>query len=139
LLASTGCGVDFTEEEQESEILKALSVSGDFSPSGALVLTVDYEQPYPALVNVSCDVLADTSAKRAERIVSHIMERPLEVNDNGGAVPEATPIAGSIEQEFQAPEQPGNYEVDCFTVGDEDNFIDEPLVIDAAPDAGAAS
>jgi hypothetical protein len=129
LLLAAGCGVDFSRETEESEILKGLAITGDFTPNGALLLTLDYEQPYPTLINVSCDVLEDRSGKRADRLVANIMEKPLIVNDEGGPVPEATPIAESIEQEFQAPANPGSYQIDCFTVGEEDNDIERTNTI----------
>jgi hypothetical protein len=116
--------------------LKSLAITGDFSPGGALVLTLDYEQPYPTLINVSCDILRDTSGEREDRIVAHVTEKPLVVNDEGGPLPEATPIAESIEQEFTAPAEPGSYEVNCYTVGEEDNDIEQVIVIEGEPAAG---
>ena len=139
LVLAAGCGVDFSTEAQESEILKTLTISGDFAPGGALTLRLDYEQPYPTLINVSCDLLKGRSGKRAERLVANIMEKPLVVNDNGGPVPEATPIAESIEQEFSAPADAGSYEVNCYTVGEEDNDIERVITIEGAAANDASS
>jgi hypothetical protein len=139
ILVAVGCGVDFSQETEESEILKALAITGDFTPNGALLLTLDYEQPYPALINVSCDVLENRAGKRADRLVANIMEKPLIVNDEGGPLPEATPIAESIEQEFQAPATPGSYEVNCYTVGEEDNDIERMITIAGEAPEGTPS
>ncbi len=128
-IIAAGCGVSFDSNPEESEILKELSVTGDFVPGGALTLTLDYEQPYPALISVACDVLEDRNAPRAERQVAHIPEKPLAVNDNGGPVGEATPIAERLEQQFTAPERPGRYQLDCYTVGEEDNDIERIITI----------
>ena len=140
LLVGAGCGVDFSPETEQSEILKGLSITGDFTPNGALLLTLDYEQPYPTLINVSCDVLTDRAGKRADRLVANIMEKPLIVNDEGGPLPEATPIAESIDQEFKGPANPGRYEVNCFTVGEEDNDIQRMITVSGeAPEGTPAS
>lgn len=51
------CGIGFSEEPQETEIFKSLTVDGVFLPGEPLTLVLEYEQPYTVAVAVQCDVL----------------------------------------------------------------------------------
>ncbi|MEX1254981.1 MAG: hypothetical protein WEE64_11645 [Dehalococcoidia bacterium] len=129
VLVAAGCGVDFSPESEESEIFRGLSITGDFRPSGTLSLTLEYQQPYPVLMTVACDLLRDGVGKRDDRLVARIFELPLNVNENGGPVGESEPLLGDLKQDFRAPEQAGRYEVDCFTTAEEDNDIGRIITV----------
>ena len=69
------------------------------------------------------------------RKVAEILTEQLPPNPEGGPVGEATPVLGTIERDFTAPDQPGRYTVRCFTPADENNRIDEKITI--APSAAS--
>lgn len=62
--------------------------------------------------------------------VIEILGTTLEPNEDGGPVGEATPVLGTIERRFFAPE-PGDYVVWCYTKVDQNNAIFEELTVPA--------
>ncbi len=51
------CGIGFSEEPEETELFKSLSVDGVLLPGEPLTLALEYEQPYTVAIDVRCDVL----------------------------------------------------------------------------------
>jgi len=128
-LLAAGCGVSFGADSDETEIFEALRIEGDLAPSASLRLKLDYKSQYPVAVIVGCRVLRDGEGKRGERVVAEILTEAIPANTNGGPVGEATPEAGSLERAFIAPGQPGRYLVECYTVDDDNNAIEEEMRI----------
>ena len=60
--------------------------------------------------------------------VMKVLGTTLQPNEDGGPVGEATPVLGTIEQRFFAPE-PGDYVVWCYTPVDQNNAIFGELTI----------
>jgi hypothetical protein len=151
-----GCGISVGSEEQETELFKRLTVEGDFHAGGTLKLTLEYEQPYPVTVDIACELLfrdfkgtptpqpspgpsptasiPDPDPTPVSKVLD-ILAQALPLNENGGPVDEATPVAGAIEREFTAPDVPGRYTVRCLTPRDRNNAIAERITIE--PAAGA--
>jgi hypothetical protein len=149
----TACGVSVGSEDETTELFKRLTVAGDFHAGGILTMTLEYEQPYPVTVDVTCELLfrdflgeptpvptpgpaptepipiiEPTPANRVLDILAEALPR----NANGGPVDEATPISGTIERDFPAPEVPGRYTVRCLTPRDRDNRISQRITIEPA-------
>jgi hypothetical protein len=135
-----GCGVSFSAEDEQSEIFADVLVEGDFSPGGQLTLTLRYQQPYPAQIDVACDLLEDRSGRRADRLVARVLEQqilPTQGLPVGEGTPqpleEITPVPGSFEQPFNAPVEPGRYEVECLTPVDDNNKLSRSFTIAPIP------
>lgn len=79
------CGISLGAGEDETDIFKQLGVEGDFSPGGALELTLEYAQQYPVAVDVECDLLA--------------------VDPEATATPQWTPVATSTPADGVTPTQ----------------------------------
>jgi hypothetical protein len=154
ILALTGvaCGIDYGTASEETELLKKLTVSGEFTTGSLLTMTLDWEQPYPANVEIRCQVVSEFDQPAAtpegspvppdvaartptptpliprvrptpKNFVQDIPGDTLLSNDEGGPVDEATPTSGTIERSFRAPVAPGAYFVRCYTPSDENNAI----------------
>ena len=155
LLALVGlaCGIRLGAAERDMDIFTDLTVEGDHTRGGDLVLILEYSQPYDVQVPIWCDLLAadddliNTPSSTATppatlaadvtptslpiprrrptpvNKVVNIFNDVLPANEDGGPVGEATPELGVIEREFQAPSVPGLYVVRCFTPQDENNVI----------------
>jgi hypothetical protein len=150
-VALAGCGVSFGSGPDETERFKDLTVVGAFVPGGELTLTLEYMQQYPVTVDVSCDLLRldlppaptrtpgptatptpasipkvrPTPRSKAADILLHTLPE----HRDGGAVGEATPVAGTLRHTFGAPAEPGRYAVRCYTPRDENNVISERITI----------
>jgi hypothetical protein len=140
VLSFAGCGVSFSAEEEQSEIFTDLSISGDFTPRGQLILALRYQQRYPVEIQVVCEVLEDRSGPREERLLTRVLEQQLLPTGSlsmgeGTAVPleTITPVPGTFEQPFNGPDQPGRYEVECLTPADDNNDIEESFTIEPIP------
>ena len=152
-----GCGISYGEDEEGTELFKRLEIEGERRPFSNLNLVLEYEQPYPALIDVQCDLIEIDSEATPQATVTPTATLPegvtptpppipkprptpghrlailvgegLPENPDGGPVDEATPIAGTIEREFRAPEFPGRYLVWCYTPADQNNGIVEQFTI----------
>lgn len=167
ILALTGaaCGIDYGTASEETEVFKKLTVTGDFTPGSLLTMTLDWEQPYPADVEIRCQVLFENAqptatpegspvppgvAQRTPTPTPRIpRERPtpknwvqdipghtLQSNDEGGPVEEATPTSGTLERRFRAPGVPGRYFIRCYTPQDENNAIFQEFTLVSASSSG---
>ncbi len=140
---------------------------GGFVTGAPITITLEWEQPYPRLakvdfhINVDCDLLAGSSTTRvlatptpADRqpspttrkdkvrdlLVETLPENPPEnvpeeVEDS--LADEATPLSGTMEKTFFAPDLPGEYIVECFTLEDDNNTIERRFSIAPAPESTA--
>jgi hypothetical protein len=115
----SGCGISFDEEEG-TEFFVSLRVSGAMVPNATLTAAVAYEQYYPIEVTFRCELVRDAKLLR-EIGLDTVPSHPA-----GG--PEATPFPGNISFDFSVDE-PGAYEIECYTPDDEDNIIDESFTI----------
>ena len=152
VIFGVACGITLGAGEEETEIFKQLSVEGDFRLGGALMLTLEYEQPYPIRVPVVCDVITEGPAPTATlepggatptptaivipmprstptRRVIEILTDALPSNEDDVPPAEATPVVGTIERSFTGPDRAGDYIVRCFTPDDENNSIQQPITI----------
>ncbi len=132
---------------------------GDFVPGAPLTLLLEYEQPYTVPIQVRCDVLEADPPPTPDQtptpmIVLGILITPeptlihipriyptpfnkvidvliedIPANPDGGIAGEATPVPGTIERRFLAPERPGRYVAKCFTPLDVNNAISEEFTI----------
>ena len=132
---------------------------GDFVPGAPLTLLLEYEQPYTVTIQVRCDVLEADPPPTPDQtptpmIVLGILITPeptlihipriyptpfnkvidvliedIPANPDGGIAGEATPVPGTIERRFLAPERPGRYIAKCFTPLDVNNAIFEEFTI----------
>ena len=132
---------------------------GDFAPGQPLTLLLEYEQPYTVRIEVRCDVLEadpppppdytptplivlgilitpEPTRVNIPRIrptpfnkVIDILIDDIPANPDGGLAGEVTPVPGTIERSFLAPEQPGHYIAKCFTPLDVNNAILEEFTI----------
>jgi len=150
------CGISLGSGASKTELFKRLTVEGDFHPGGPLGLRLEFERQYPVPVDVACDVL-DPNKKRTPTAVStpgpagtptpaaiprvrptpsrkvfDIVLAQIPANAEGGPAGEATPVAGTLEQAFQAPAVPGTYVVRCYTPRDENNVISTRITISPA-------
>ncbi|MCH8949958.1 MAG: hypothetical protein IIB87_06235 [Chloroflexi bacterium] len=153
------CGISFSTAPEETELFKRLSISGDFTPRAPLTLLLEYEQPYTVPIQVRCDVLEADPPPTPDQtptpmIVLGILITPeptlihipriyptpfnkvidvliedIPANPDGGIAGEATPVPGTIERRFLAPERPGRYIAKCFTPLDVNNAISEEFTI----------
>lgn len=155
-----GCGVALTEGSRETEIFKKLTLSGSKTPSGQMLLELEYEQPYEVLIAVECDVLiaakpTPTTKPTTDPLgtptptpvhippplptprnrVSNILVEEIGPNANGGTVDEATPVVGLITRDFFAPEDEGDYLVRCYTPLDQSNQIIETFTVSEADES----
>lgn len=164
-LVFVACGITLGRGEKETEIFKRLTITGDFTPGGELVLALEYAQPYPTAIDVDCDLLTTERPTATPRLtptptkerwrtptptpvliprpkptpankVLDILLETIGPNAEGGPADEATPVPGSFSRRFPAPERPGRYLVRCFTPADENNQIFESIRI--APGAAPA-
>jgi len=147
-LAFTGCGVSLSEGSSETEFFKRLAIVGPLIPGAELRLELDYEQPYNADVEVQCDLLSTAKATPTtdptENPAGTPTPTPVHVpapvptpgnralvilveavgpNPEGTTSDESTPMPGSLDRRFPAPDQPGRYVVRCYTPADGDNQI----------------
>ena len=161
LLALIGlaCGISLGAAERDMDIFVDLTVEGDFTRGGDLLLILEYSQQYDVAVPIWCDLLwanedliptpnatatptatleADVTPtslpiprRRPTPVtkVVNIFNDVLSANEDGGPVGEATPAPGVIQRAFQAPSVPGEYVVRCFTPGDANNVIFEDLPV----------
>lgn len=133
--------------------------ASDFVPGTPLTLLLEYEQPYTVLIQVRCDVLEadppptpdhtptplivlgilitpEPTAVNIPRIrptpfnkVIDVLVEDIAANPDGGIAGEATPVAGTFERQFLAPDRPGRYIAKCFTPLDVNNAIREEFTI----------
>ena len=115
----SGCGVSFDEEEG-TEFFVSLRVTGQMVPNAPLTAAVAYEQYYPVEVTFRCELVRDSMLLR------EIGLDTVQAHPAGG--PQATPFPGNISFDFTVDE-PGAYEIECYTPDDEDNIIDESFTI----------
>jgi len=154
------CGISYGEDESGTELFKRLTIEGERRPFANLTLVLEYEQPYPTLIDVQCDLLEVESEATPRPSVTPTATLPegvtptpppipkprptprhrlatlvgegLPENPEGGPVDEATPISGSIRKEFRSPEFAGRYSVWCYTPADENNGIVRQFTISRA-------
>jgi hypothetical protein len=147
---SLACGISLGSDADDSELFTRLTVTGDFVPLGGLTLTLEYAQPYPVDIEVACEVrdpdrsVAATpqaveptatpvtippQPKVSDKKLYDILAERVPANPSGGPFGTATPAGGVIERSFAAPEQPGSYEVRCYTPGDANNVIKRTITI----------
>lgn len=161
-LTLTACGISLSAEQDGTEIFEGLTVEGDFSAGGTLNLTLHYAQPYPVDVDVECVLVevdpvstatpepttsaSGTPAKEPtptpvviRRVKSEpankvldILKEELPANPQDLPPAEATPVRGTIEKSFTAPERPGRYRVKCLTPDDDNNQISKSITITSA-------
>jgi hypothetical protein len=158
-----GCGISVDAGDPETEVFRDLELDGEFVTGGLLNLSLYHAQIYTVPVNINCEVIAvDDSLvptpiatatetptlapgvtptslplpaprETPENRVMDFMVDSLQPNEEGGPVGEATPVLGSVEFEFRAPDLPGDYVLRCYTPQDDNNSISEPFTIEAAP------
>ncbi len=146
----TACGLSLHSGSSTTELFKSLTVGGDFRVGGKLSLTLRYAQPYPVTVDVACElriahvVGTPTPAPTpgtpplvhipapvptpASKVLD-ILAATLPINPNGGPANEVTPVLGTSERSFDAPQRPGNYLVKCYTPRDTNNAITKHITI----------
>lgn len=124
-----GCGIDFTSSPLEADIFEEMEIDGDFTAGSVLTLSLEYQQPYPVEVVVQCVLLDD----EGETELAQLLTVEVGANPNGGTVDEATPVPGNAETQFLAPDEPGEYIVECATVRDDENKIGELIEIEPNP------
>ena len=132
-LLLAGCGISWSAGPEQSEIFQRLSVEGDFTAGGSLTLTLHYTQPYPVFIILQCDLLGDDRKTSAENLLLKV----LPANPKAGPAGEVTPVSGTIEHRFSAPERPGRYVVTCLTPQDDSNSIQRGVTIAPAPTPAA--
>lgn len=91
-------------------------------PSATLAPLAERRTPEPTLPHIP-RIRPTPTTKLFE-----ILGTDLEPYDEGGPVGEATPVLGTIERRFLAPD-PGEYVVWCYTPADLNNAIFEDLTI----------
>lgn len=161
VLTLAACGVSLGAGDDGTEIFEGLAVEGDFSAGGRLNLTLDYAQPYPVEVEVECILLevdpestatpevtptptgtpaaepapTQVPIPRARPTPAHkvltILAEELPANPQEVPPAEATPVYGTIEAGFVAPDRPGRYVVKCLTPDDDNNAIRTSITITA--------
>jgi len=119
-LLSTGCGIDFSSNGENTEPLARLQVTGTRTAGEELRVELAYSQTYPVPVEVECRL------KQGSAVVQVIKKATIPANPEGS--PEATPVAGDFSFPFRV-EQAGEYKVVCLTVADETNKLDEAISI----------
>lgn len=125
-LLLAGCGVSANSDDvDQSEIFMDLTVESSFQPNSEITIRVEYEQPYPVVIAVDCDLLESDE----KTVVTNVLGQQIPANPAGGPVGTATPVSGVFEQAFRAPAEPGRYLVECRTRDDENNEIDEWITI----------
>ena len=153
LIVLIACGVSLSAEQNETELFKKLSLSGDFHPGGNVHISLQWEQKYGAYVEVECDLLAwrpgwtptptqppgptptptpptiPKSQPTPKYFLQQIFVDTVPPNGQGDALEEATPVPGAFEQDFSAPGTPGRYVVYCFTPKDTNNRIAKDFTI----------
>ena len=151
------CGITLSAGDDETELFKDLTITGDFVPYGALTLRLEYAQVYNVDVRASCDLLivdpdwtptpkpspgpTPTATEvviprvhpTPSNTVDEILAETLPANSEGGVVDEATPVPGVIERQFTAPGELGQYIVRCYTPDDQNNAIAESFTVEAPP------
>ena len=154
----TACGITLSSGEDETELFKELTVEGEFRVGGTLSLTLSYAQPYPVTVDVACELLLvgfkgtptpkptpgtpppapipNLEPTPVNKVLD-ILSQQLPNNAEGGPVDEATPLLGTVEHSFGAPERPGRYTVRCYTPRDENNAISKRITIAPAETPGS--
>jgi hypothetical protein len=149
LTCATGtlaCGVKLDAEQDMTEIFRDATVTnatgeGDLVAGQPLQLTVEYWQPYPNQLDIECDLLASNKETKVadihvEAILANVAENiPTSIRKN--YKDEVTPISGTLQPAFVAPEAPGTYVVNCFTQEDDNNEIERTIVIGPAPEVTA--
>jgi len=128
-LLAAGCGITTGAGTEESEIFRKLSVDAPDVAGGYVHLVLDYTQPYPVDVTITCALLEEDG----ETTVTDILSDSLPANPEGGLAGEATPVRGTIDETFRAPEEPGDYVVECTTPRDDNNVIGKKIRVRAAP------
>lgn len=151
----TACGLSLGSGSTTTELFKSLTVAGDLRVGGQLTMTLQYAQPYPAGVEVACELrvahLAGTPTPRPTPVdparvripaevstpaskVQDLLDTALPVNPATASPDQATPLIGTIQHSFDAPKLPGEYVVKCYTPRDTNNAIVKRITI--APAAG---
>lgn len=149
LALAAGCGVSFGATDDETEVFKSLTVEGDFRLGGVLTMTLEVEQPYAADVPIVCELLDDDAPATAtvepdatatpvafsavgptpQNKVRDLIRKTIFENPDGGIVDEVTPVPETLEREFDAPEEAGRYEIECYTPADDNNAISTKFTI----------
>lgn len=143
-----GCGISLSADHSQTEVFKKLDVIGPMTPSSALTMELDYEQPYSVALDVLCDLLIAAKAPAtptptknplgtptptpvrvpapettpANRL-SVIINQSIPENPTGTTTDESTPVPGSLTHNFNAPDKPGRYLLRCYTPADHNNQI----------------
>ena len=151
------CGITLSAGDDETELFKRLTITGDLLPNSTLTLRLEYARVYPVDVRAVCNLLLEDpdwtptpkpspgpTPTATEVVIPKVRPTPsntlyeilaetLPANPEGGAVDEATPVPGVIERQFTVPGEPGHYIVRCYTPLDENNAIAESFTIEALP------
>ena len=151
------CGITLSAGDDETELFKRLTITGDIHHDSTLTLKLEYAQVYPVDVRAACDLLIvdpdwtptpkpspGPTPTATEVVIPKVRPTPsntlyeilaetLPANPEGGAVDEATPVPGAIERQFTAPGEPSQYIVRCYTPDDVNNAIAERFTIEAPP------
>jgi hypothetical protein len=114
------CGVDFTSPESGSEFFKSISIDGELRAGASLTVIANYEQYYPADVDVTCELRRDKSLLKTLGAST--------VPALAGGTPDSTPVPGHVAFDFTV-DAPGSYRVECLTPKDEDNYISEEISV----------
>jgi hypothetical protein len=118
-----GCGVRYRDPEPGTEFFSDIEVAGDMTVQAPLTVTVGFEQYYPAEVELVCELRQNNQTLRE---LGRQLVPPLEQGD-----PEATPVTGHATFDFTV-DVPGDYDVECLTPKDEDNYISTDITVAAA-------
>jgi hypothetical protein len=120
VLLSTGCGIDFSSNGENTEPLARLQITGTRTAGEELRVDLAYSQTLPVPVEVECRLT------QGSNVVQKIGAATVPANPGGS--PEATPVAGDLSFPFRV-EQAGEYKVVCLTVVDEANKLDQVISI----------
>lgn len=120
----TGCGIAFGSASEGTEFFKSLDVSGEKTAGAPLTATILYAQKNPLPVLIRCELRQNKEA------VKQIGEATAPALVYGR--PDLPGVPGTFAFDFVV-DAPGAYRVQCFTVLEEDNFIEEKITIAGEP------
>ena len=153
-----GCGISYGDDDKSTELFKRLTVAGDLYTGGRVTLELEYTQPYAVNITVACALLAkggqdaelspplpqETPAEPGatptplvipapvptpRHNVLDILQEPIRAKPGETPIEYSTPVPGTIDGEFTAPDLPGAYEVRCYTPADLNNRITKNITI----------
>jgi hypothetical protein len=153
----TACGITLGSGEEETEIFKRLTITGDRRLGENLNMRVEYEQPYNVEIDVTCELLEAHPRSTARPVTTptpqgdppatptippipraeptsegwqrNLLGERIPPNENGGLADEVTPTTGELSIDFFAPELPGDYEIRCYTPESPENEITAEFTI----------